>query len=179
MPPDQKALIKTIEQNNSNKASIKAESENTALLGKKTLRNFQSDLNNNEQNNDLLFDKFVDTKQQSFNEIGMSQYKSKTSANFYLFVNKKTEKNYFLNNKKDIKEHKNDFEDEIENAAKEKKPFSLRFNQNEDQSKKEENLDLNEPGNKENKNMKESNNDKNVQQNEDDDDDEIDIPDII
>jgi hypothetical protein len=188
---DKNQLVVSTKQTNKN---IGLNLQEASFIGKKTLRDFSGEEIANEQSENLLFNKFAATagtqkdlsgitKQKISGTAEMGVYKSKTSANFYLFLNKKTEKAYFLKNKKEYNEQdesmQSNFETEkrsdLENA-KEKKPFSQRFETRSNNENNEENLDLNETEQIKDKDPKTGNKGNNL---DDEDDDEIDIPDII
>jgi len=171
-----------------------------ALLGKKTLRDSQSDVlvvtdETHAAENDLLFSKFANTQNPNRRSInmnngnslayaaGISEFKSKTSANFYLYLNKKNSEKTYLNikNKKDDEKRNNEMDiisakkTELK-AEKDKKSFSIKFGSS-------ENIEESNVGNLDLKDF-EDNKDKCITarinfDEEDYDEEEISIPDII
>lgn len=158
------------------------------LLGKKTLRDSPKKISNDKAD-EILFDKFVNTENpdrgmanRNLEEAGINEYKSKTSANFYLYLNKSNSAKTYLNikNKKEDEKIQSgiDIRNKIGqyNDEKDKKPFSLKFNPINIVEGNEENLDLNELEGTKDKVLKTANTGNNLH---DDEEDEISIPDII
>lgn len=157
------------------------------LIGKKTLRNSPVKTIK-EQADDLVFEKFMivndndkDMKNRELGISGINEYKSKTSANFYLYLNKNNSESTYLNfkNKKDDQKIHQDFHVASKqtdfNEEKENKLFSLKFSDNNNVETLDGNLNLNELDVNARKGYKAAHTDDNL----DDEDDEISIPDII
>lgn len=168
------------------------------LLKKKTIRDSQE--RKKIEDNDitkkseeiLLFDKFARTENSKIKNMGnnnndnskifskasISEYKSKLSRNFYLFLNKNSEKSY-LTNKKVYVDEVNDIKKEqvlISQYQNQKNDFKIKFNSDADNDQM--NLDLNETDFNA-KFTSHGDNIKLINKDEIDDNDEIIIPDII
>jgi len=192
-PPDTNCNILNFPSGSTETTKV-LESQNindTSFLGKKTLRNSSIKIIN-EPTEDLLFDKFAiiqnndkGMKNRKLENAGINEYLSKTSANFYLYLNKNHSASTYLNFKNKKDEEKIQNEVNIVNKktdsqeVNENKMFSLKFRPDDNHEANEENLALTEIEGIARKEFKSANTENAMDDDEDDEDDGISIPDII